>query len=239
MTNNEPDGCKEEAEMTTLADIQRHVGVLADGVLGPQTLAAIAKALGMVEAPAVKHALANPEAFFTAVRKITGSLDQVQVDTVNRLLEAAAHWPIGWLAYGLATAWHEARLQPIEEWGKGKGRPYGKPGKYGQSQHGRGLVQLTWDRNYEWADKALGLGGALLKDFNLALRPDIATGILVRGMESGAFTGKGLADYIASTNGTPAEFTNARRIINGTDKAALIAGYAEKFRDALIAGGWR
>lgn len=33
--------------MTALSDIQRHVGVPADGILGPRTLAAIAKALGM------------------------------------------------------------------------------------------------------------------------------------------------------------------------------------------------
>lgn len=36
--------------MTTLADIQRHLGVPADGKLGPVTLAAIAKAVGF-EAP--------------------------------------------------------------------------------------------------------------------------------------------------------------------------------------------
>jgi len=34
------------------------------------------------------------------------------------------------------------------------------------------------------------------------------------------------------------QFTHARRIINGTDKAVMIAGYAAKFQDALIAGGW-
>lgn len=33
--------------MTSLADIQRFVGVPADGIIGPQTLAAIARALGM------------------------------------------------------------------------------------------------------------------------------------------------------------------------------------------------
>lgn len=33
--------------MTTLADIQRRVGVTADGVLGPRTLDALAKALGI------------------------------------------------------------------------------------------------------------------------------------------------------------------------------------------------
>lgn len=37
--------------MTTLAEIQRKVGVTADGVLGPATLAAIGKALGIEAAP--------------------------------------------------------------------------------------------------------------------------------------------------------------------------------------------
>lgn len=212
---------------------QSRAGLVPDGIAGPATL----RALNEVYPPKA-HALSDPAAFFAAVRKITGPLDQVQVDTINRLLAGAAHWPVGWLAYGLGTAWHEARLKPIEEWGKGKGRPYSQPGKYGQSQHGRGLVQLTWDRNYEWADKALGLGGSLLADFSRALEPDIAARILVLGMETGAFTGKGLADYIHSEGGTLTEFINARRIINGTDKAALIAGYAEQFRDALVSGGW-
>lgn len=214
--------------------IQRHVGVNDDGVYGPATAAAIAKALGIEQK---RHVMADPAAFFAGVRKITGQLDQVQVDTINRLLEAAAHWPAGWVAYGLATAWHEARLKPIAEWGKGQGKPYGKPGKYGQGQYGRGLVQLTWDSNYEWADKALGLGGSLLKDFDRALEPEIATRILVEGMETGAFTGKKLSDYITG-NGTPSGFVNARRIINGTDKASLIAGYAENFLAAILAGRW-
>lgn len=184
------------------------------------------------------YTLANPDAFFAAVRAFTGPLDQIQVDTVNRMLAAAAHWPLGWVAYGLATAWHEARLKPIEEWGKGKGRPYSKPGKYGQSQHGRGLVQLTWDANYEWADKALGLGGSLLKDFNRALEPEIATAILVKGMEEGAFTGKKLADYLPGWRGALPAFTQARRIINGTDKADPIGRLAERFQDALEKGGY-
>lgn len=196
---------------------------------------AIDQAVGAIAHP---RSLADPEAFFAAVRKITGPLDKAQVDTINGLLSAAAHWRLSWLAYGLATAWHEARLKPIEEWGKGKGRPYSKPGKYGQSQHGRGLVQLTWDRNYEWADKALGLGGSLLANFGRALEPEIATAILVKGMETGAFTGKGLADYLPSRLGTPAQYREARRIINGTDRAAAIAELAEQFEAALEAGGW-
>lgn len=185
-----------------------------------------------------KRELAKPELFFAAVRAITGKLDQVQVDTINRLLAGASHWSVAWLAYGLATAWHEARFKPIPEWGKGKGRAYGKPGKYGQPQYGRGLVQLTWDFNYEWADKALGLGGSLLRNFDRALEPDIAARILILGMETGAFTGKALRSYLSGEVGTFEQFRQARRIINGTDKDKLIAGYAEKFQAALLAGKW-
>lgn len=186
-----------------------------------------------------KHSrkLGDAGRFYAKVREITGSLDQVQVETINSLLSAAAHWPLGWMAYGLATAWHEAKFKPQPEWGRGAGHPYAKPGKYGQSQYGRGLVQLTWDKNYEWADEALGLNGSLLKNFDRALEPAIATAILVKGMEAGAFTGKSLADFIGP-RGSPAQFANARRIINGSDRAAMIGGYAEAFQGALDAGGW-
>lgn len=99
-------------------------------------------------------------------------------------------------------------------------------------------MQLTWDRNYEWADKSLELGGSLLKDFNRALEPEIATRILVKGMETGAFTGKRLGNYLPGEKGDIPSFTRCRLIINGTDKAALIAELAVDFQVALIAGGW-
>lgn len=226
--------------MTTLAEIQRHVGVPADGKIGPQTLGAIAKALGMGGKPRV---MTDPGAFFSALRKVTGPLNQVQVDTVNGLLASAAHWPTSWLAYGLATAWHEARFEPVEEIGKGRGKPYGKPGKYGQAPYGRGLVQVTHDVNYEWLDAAAAEAGLikkgeLLKDFSLALRPDIAALALVKGMEDGAYTTKSLADYLPDELGTQPQFIQARRIINGTDRAELIAGYALKIQDGIVAGRW-
>lgn len=226
--------------MTTLAEIQRHVGVPADGKWGPQTASAVAKALGMNGKP---RTMADPGAFFSVLRKITGPLNQAQVDTVNGLLISAAHWPTSWLAYGLATAWHEAKFEPVEEIGKGRGKSYGKPGKYGQSQHGRGLVQVTWDSNYAWLDAAAAEAGLigpgdLLKNFDLAMRPDIAALALVKGMEDGAYTGKSLADYLPDELGTLAEFENARRIINGTDRKELIAGYAFDIQDGIVAGGW-
>lgn len=233
--------------MTTLADIQRHLGITPDGLWGPVTAKAIADALGMSSAP---HAFTDEPAFWAGVRKVTGPLDQVQVDTAKGIITAAAGWSTSWLAYGLATAWHEVRFKAQKEWGLGKGRPYAKPGARmkpvpitpmynGQIPYGRGLVQLTWCDNYEWADKALGLGGKLLANFDLALDPAIAALILVKGMEEGAFTGKSLADYLPNRLGTPPQFKEARRIINGTDKAGDIAEQATWFQAAIEHGGWK
>lgn len=75
------------------------------------------------------------------------------------------------------------------------------------------------------------LGIDLVNNPDLALEAPTAASILVIGSLQGLFTGKGLGDYI--TTGRPVEFINARRVINGTDKAHLIAGYADKFLDCI------
>ena len=192
-------------------------------------------------APALGE-LQDKAAFYREVREITGSLEQVQVDSVEAILKSMAASPVQHVAYVLATAWHEARFEPQEEWGKGKGRPYAKPGKYGQSQHGRGLVQITWDRNYEWLDAAAAEAGliergALLKDFSLALRPDIAVLALVKGMREAAFAsnGKPLSHYGPKADGS-FDYLHARQTVNRMDKAELIAGHARKFEAALKKG---
>lgn len=139
-----------------------------------------------------------------------------------------------WLAYMLATAFHETAftMQPIAEYGRGRGKKYGVVGRHGQIAYGRGFVQLTWDDNYERADKELKLNGALIENYDLALKPDIAAGIMFSGMIGGWFTGKKLADFIRDG---VTDFVHARKIINGLDKAEAIAGYASKFHAALIA----
>lgn len=182
----------------------------------------------------------NRTAFFAKVRVtlFAGSLSQSQVDGMQAILD---EWDkrrlttVGYLAYMLATGyWETARtLQPIAEYGKGRGHPYGLPGRnHGQAPYGRGLVQLTFDDNYERADRELALGGALVANYDLALRIDIAVKIMFGGMLAGWFTGKKLSDYITATS---ADFVNARRIINGTDHAVLIAGFAKSFETAIIA----
>lgn len=192
------------------------------------------------------HGLRNPKGFFDHMRasKIMGpSLSPEEVGGCGAILDACAGaaWPLSWTAYGLATAYHEtaATLQPIREYGRGKGRKYGVPGKHGQIAYGRGYVQLTWDTGYEKADQKLGLGGRLTSNYELALDPEIAAAIMVRGMAEGWFTGKKLADYLPSDGPSSVQpYREARRIINGTDKADLIASHAMTFQEALMKGSW-
>ncbi len=80
-----------------------------------------------------------------------------------RLLECLPQDPevtdARWAAYMLATVKHECAdtWRPIEEYGKGKGRPYGTPvtvtapdgTQYVNAYYGRGFVQLTWKLNYD------------------------------------------------------------------------------------------
>lgn len=179
--------------------------------------------------------------FFAAVRGplFAGGMSTAQVSGTEAILTEAMlrGTPLTHLAYILATAYHETArtMQPIAEYGRGKGRKYGVKGKYGQAPYGRGYVQLTWDSNYERADKELGLKGALLRDFGLAMRQDIAAKIMFSGMAEGWFTGKKLVDYLTSTT---TNYVGARRIINGTDKAKTIAGYAATFEAALRSSGY-
>jgi len=179
--------------------------------------------------------------FFAAVRSplFAGKMSGKQVRGIDAIFDEAERrgTPLKHLSYMLATALHETArtMQPIAEYGKGAGRKYGVKGKYGQVPYGRGYVQLTWDSNYERADKELGLKGALLRDFNLAMRQDIAAKIMFEGMTAGWFTGKRLSDYIV---GDKADYVGSRRIINGTDKAKTIAGHALVFEAALKAGGY-
>lgn len=164
------------------------------------------------------------------------SLSQGQVNGCEALLKEAESegTPLRFLAYMLATAYHEtsATMQPVREIGKGKGKEYGKPIN-GRTYYGRGYVQLTWLANYQRAAKELAID--LVRYPDDALEPDIAAAIMFRGMTEGWFTGKKLADYI---NLDKTDYINARRIVNGTDKAEKIAGYAEAFETALREGGY-
>ena len=178
--------------------------------------------------------------FFTAYKGQFGPISsQSQVDGIESMLtQLESDADVNderWAAYMFATVKHECddKWQPIEEYGKGAGHPYGKPitvtGSDGQTYtnkyYGRGYVQLTWDYNYKNLSTALGLGDALYIHPEQALEPDVAYKVMSYGMRNGTFTGKKLSNYIT---GSTCDYKNARRIINGLDKWDLIQGYAQK-----------
>jgi hypothetical protein len=74
------------------------------------------------------------------------------------------------------------------------------------------------------------VGKDLVNKPELALELPIATKILFHGMIHGSFTGKKLSQYF---NTTTDDWRNARRIINGTDKANLIADYGKRYYGAI------
>lgn len=186
----------------------------------------------------------NRDFFFFNSKKIlfNGKFKQSQVDGLNAILnEWEKNYSVKddrWLAYMLATAHHETdrRMQPIEEYGKGKGRTYGKNIKMNGTRYndtanlfyGRGFVQLTWYENYQKAGPKLGLN--LIKNPEKTLELSVATKIMFLGMMEGWFTGKKLSQYF---NSATEDVYNARRIINGTDKANLITDYAYDYYSCI------
>lgn len=190
----------------------------------------------------------NRQVFFNEIRSslFGGRLTQSQVDGINFKLDAWDQSGLNdprWLAYMLATVYHETdkKMIPIEEYGKGRGRPYGQKIKHDRKRYihpdkiyyGRGDVQLTWYENYESMGKLLGI--PLLEQPELVLVPEISAKIMIEGMTKGKsnrgdFTGVSLENYFNATKDDP---VNARKIINGLDKAHLIATYHYKFLSAI------
>jgi putative chitinase len=169
------------------------------------------------------------------------------------------------LAYILATVFHETggKMQPVEEnlnyttaaqikktWPTrfptvASAQPFvrnprglankvygGRMGNNSQNDgwlyRGRGLPQITGKANYT----KFGIANP-----DSALQMPTALRILFDGMLKGMFTGRKLSDYFNADQsvGTKEDPEGARRIVNGTDKASLIAGYYRNFLDSLTA----
>ena len=149
----------------SVKEIQRSLGVTADGIWDNQSQSAL------------DSSKLKLDYSWDKMRYAFGGFTQSQVDGFNAIMAAinanqSAKNPL-FAAYILATVWHETAktMQPIEEYGKGKGRKYGtwqtnsKGVKYCQAvggrnpyfytfaeyphlYYGRGNVQLTWLDNY-------------------------------------------------------------------------------------------
>ena len=203
------------------------------------------------------------KAFYDNVRQgpFPGKLTQEQVDGMNVILD---EWDkrglkeLSWLAYMLATAYHETAhtMQPVIEtrrasepsnpsvdtaiarldnaWNSGKlpwvKQPYWRKDADGMSWLGRGFVQLTHKTNYQRAEKELKIPCTTQPELMLTAGP--AAQVMFGGMMGAWFTGKKLSDYLG--NGKT-DFLNARRIINGLDRASDIANYASQFAHAVNA----
>ncbi len=185
----------------------------------------------------------NRAAFFASVRNslFDGALSASQVSGTEAILDEWDRRGLGdlrWLSYMLGTTFHECArtMQPITERGPrpyfDKYEPGTKIGKAlgntvagdGYRFRGRGYVQLTGRTNYHRA--------GIEANPESALEPGVAAAIMFDGMTKGWFTGRKLADYF---HAGVADWINARKIINGTDKAQTIAGYAKAFYAALQA----
>lgn len=195
----------------------------------------------------------NRTAFFASVRART-PLSQKQVDGLNAILDEAERrgTPLNHLAYILASADHETggQMQPVKEtvyatsidrnpsdatvikrldkaFAAGKlpwvEKPYWREGWFG-----RGLIQLTHERNYI----KFGVTKATALELKTSVR------VMFDGMtKSAGFTKFKLSDFITDS---VADYYSARAVVNGDKKAngAKIAVTAKAFETALKAAGY-
>ena len=198
----------------------------------------------------------NRKVFFDEIRVslFKGKLKQTQVDSLNLFLDR--YDKLGWnnlrkLAYVLGTVYHETNvydengdwlvLEPIEEVGRGSKKKYGKKIKYSGATYeqpdviffGRGHTQNTWFEIYEALTKEAkkqGLNWDFLNKPELLLQDEPSIWATFTAMEKGIYTGRKLSQYF---NDKTCNWIGARAIINGNDKAKLIADYSELFHNAL------
>lgn len=187
----------------------------------------------------------NKEFFFSEVRTklLGGKILQLQVDGLNAFLSANELYRVGnkQFAYILATVHHETdkTFQPIEEYGKGKGKLYGTNVKQDKTAYfdtknifyGRGYTQNTWYENYKKLTALNTHGWDFFNKPELLLQVESSIWATFTAMQIGLYTGKKLSDYI---NVQKCDYVNARKIINGLDKAQLIADYANEYYKILI-----
>lgn len=190
----------------------------------------------------------SPDKFLPQYQRRFGRYDPRQTAALTALLEFISQDELltdsRHIAYLLATIKHETAdtFEPIIERGSRKYfdryEPATRLGKQlgnteigdGFRFRGRGYVQITGRHNY--ARLSTFVGRDLIASPDDACRPDVAYRIASIGMINGLFTGVRLDRYVKTRR---CDYVAARRVVNGLDRAQLIAGYAGKF-EQLLAG---
>jgi hypothetical protein len=186
----------------------------------------------------------NRKLTYSNINKNFGKLSQSQVigfEAIFNMWGFLKLTDMRWLAYILATIWHETAktMQPIEEFGKGKGRKYGQRFWYSGKIYtdilaifyGRGHTQNTWRDIYLKLTLVNKKGWNFVKHPELLLQMEPSIWATFHAMITGLYTGQKLQDHFNSKVNNP---TTARKIINGKDKAILISGYHYKFLKSII-----
>lgn len=191
----------------------------------------------------------NRKTLFNYVRRspFGGKLTQQQVDGINDCLDYFEDRPKVWndirhIAYYFATTQHETggRMVPVREtFAKTSAQAvrrldaalnagrlpqvktrYWKPNARGISYHGRGRNQVTWEDNYKFVEEKTGL--PVVDNPDLLLDSATDCEVSIPALMAGWWTrgAHKLPDYFDATKD---DSVNARRIVNGTDKAKHIA----------------
>ena len=165
------------------------------------------------------------------LQKYNKNLAADQISNARAIMKECSAFTtdVSQLAYVLSTAVGECGIRPIKEYRAKEGTSlWTVQNKYWNTgYYGRGYVQLTWDYNYKKFGQLLGVD--LLGNPDLALKPDVAGKIICIGMKRGLFTGVGLDNYLG---GGKSDYTNARKIINGLDKAQEFGDRARAIANA-------
>lgn len=178
---------------------------------------------------------------------------------MDSIIDAMESADARWLAYALATAFHETggKMVPIVEnlnySASGLRATFPKyfsvadAAKYARKPEAianRAYANRMGNGNEASGDGWLMRGRGIVQltgrdnykkygiadDPDKALKPDVAVSIMSEGMTKGTFTGKKFADYF---NAKTTDWVGARAIINGSDKSDKVAAEAIKFFNAI------
>jgi len=231
----EPDGRFGPGTTAAVIAFQQSQGLSADGIVGPNTAAALQansggddSSGGATNSDATGTAEASlPNVNVTAVSKMFPGVPVKNIEqNLPFVLQALADVGLGdtdMILMALATIRAETGIfMPISEFkSKFNTSPLGHPfdlydnrkdlgnqgAPDGASFKGRGYIQLTGRTNYQVHGSAIGLGNQLVEDPELANQPDIA--------------GKLLASFLKSHEPqirsalAKGDLKTARRLVNG------------------------